>query len=514
MCTMSGRTPILLLALALGLSCGGETPRPNLLLVSLDTTRADALSCYGGPEGATPALDRLAAEGVRFDLALSTAALTPVAHASLLTGLEPQHHGARVLIAESGVALAPDIPTLAELLSARGWSTAAFQSGFPVSSFYGLERGFDVFDECPAELAIVPGQPGIGWQTGRGQRRSDRTVDLALEWLADEQEPFFLWVHTWDPHDAQLVPPRARWTEDLPRDAAGRPRKSDALYHAEISFVDSQLGRLFDALRESGRWEDTLVVVVGDHGEGLADGQRRHGWRGHRTLYQEQLRVPFIVKGTAQGRPDGARGVVVDSMVSLTDVLPTLLDELGLPTPGPLDGRSLLPLMAGGAAPERTVVAEAVNRFDLNAAVILEKRPQDGLVHAISDGRWKLLWRPAAPDASELFDLANDPLEERDRFASEAEIVSRLLGELAGRRPWVLEPFAGVDGAPSELTLDVLADLGYAGASPGASAGGAATENLGSAWSWFCPLDGEPTEAARPCPRCGGPPVPRQGKLR
>ena len=494
---MSVRNPALFLALLFASSCGRTAPRPNLLLVSLDTTRADALSCYGGPEGATPALDRLAAEGVRFDQALSTAALTPVAHASLLTGLEPQRHGARVLIADSGVVLAPEVATLAELLSARGWSTAAFQSGFPVSSHYGLERGFDVFDECSAELAMVEGQPGVGWQTARGQRRSDRTVDLALEWLAEVEEPFFLWVHTWDPHDALLLPPRARWTDELPRDAAGRPRKSDALYHAEVAFVDVQLGRLFAALRESGRWENTLVVVVGDHGEGLSDGQQRHGWRGHRTLYQEQLRVPFIAKGLGAD----ARGVVVDSMVSLTDVLPTLLEELDLPAPGVLDGSSLLPLVAGGSLPPRTLVAEAVNRFDLNAAVILEKRPQDGLVHAVSDGRWKLLWRPAAPEASELFDLADDPLEASDRFASEPKVVQRLLGDLAARRPWVLEPFAGAGGTTSDVTRDVLAELGYAGSG--------ASHETNSTWSWFCPADAESTNAARTCPRCGAPAVPR-----
>jgi arylsulfatase A-like enzyme len=232
-----------------------------------------------------------------------------------------------------------------------------------------------------------------------------------------------------------------------------------ALYAREVSYVDEQFGRLVAGLRELGRWENTLVVVVSDHGEGLGD----HGWGYHRILYQEQIHAPYLMR--LPGVAGGTSGKVVDPLVRTVDVAPTLLDVLGLPPLAGASGRSLRALVEGSEDPARIAFADQINGYDLNTGpVLLKNRPQDTWVYGAMDRRWKLLYRPAMVAASELFDLANDPGETVNLFSFEHPEAQRLLRELARARPWVLEPCS--QGGGSNEAQGALAHLGYGGNDP------------------------------------------------
>ena len=493
----AGRTAWVLRAAAAALAlaaCEAEpAPRPpNVVLVTLDTTRADYLSSYGHAEGhpgaATPSFDALAADGVLFELALATAAVTPVSHASILTGMDPPGHGLRVLSAAGGYRLPEDVPTLATLLRQAGWSTAAVHSAFPVSAHFGLERGFDVFESFEVEIERTPERHR--WDVERFQRRSDETTDLALEVLRDLPEPFFLWIHYWDPHDAKRLPPE-EFLARQPADEDGWSQHSRLRYAAEVRWLDAQFGRLIGQLRQRGLYDDTLFAVTADHGEGLGE----HDWQGHRLLYQEQIHVPLILR--LPGAPAGLR---VPQLVRTTDVLPTVLDYLSLATPRRLDGRSLRPLIEGAPDEPRIAYADQINGYDLNAN-ILHRRPDEDFLYAVTDGRWKLIYYPNRPERSLLFDLAADPDEEHGLWDQEPEQRVRLLRELASRAPFVTAPFppetSDDEGARAAASA-ALEDLGYAGGDEGP-----APE---AHWVWTCAQhESVRLEQAGRCARCGDP---------
>lgn len=493
------RPPVLAcarLAAALGfaaalLGCARAPARWNVVLVTLDTTRADALGCYGAAADPTPNLDALAAQGVRFEQALATSALTPVSHASILTGLENQEHGLRVLSADSGFRLSAEVPTLASVLHEQGWATAAVHGAFPVSAWFGFQRGFDAFRSF--DTSVDPGAGTTHVNVLEYQRRADEVTDLGLEWLHGVERPYFLWLHYWDPHDALKLPPAQLLPADLPRDADGRVTESRALYAAEVHYVDRELGRLFAALRARADYERTLVVVVADHGEGLGD----HGWWHHRILYQEQIRVPLILR-----IPDRAPRPALRELVRTTDIYPTVLELLGVRSPRPVSGRSLVPLLEGRADAPRSALADQINGYDRNASLVLE-RPLDDFLYALVESDWKLVYRPAHPSQSELFDLAQDPRELRNRFAEEPERAASLLEALARRAPWVTAPFPQTaPAADGRRVRNVLQGLGYAGNDRAALPA--------SAWVWCCPRHPqELAEQNRPCPLCSGPRVPR-----
>ncbi|MCB9916317.1 MAG: sulfatase [Planctomycetes bacterium] len=492
--------------LALGLtaaasSCtGGGDARPNVLLVTLDTTRPDFFGSWGAAGDLTPNLDRLAAEGTRFAMAVSASAVTPVSHASILTGRVPYEHGLRVLAARSGFTLPRDVPTLATTLKAKGYATAAYHSAFPVSRVYGFERGFDVYEDL-SNVALESKQGArVGWDVTQGQRRSDQTSDMVLDFLAKTQEPFFLWIHYWDPHDMTLVPDKSFLSG--PR-AVKSPEGTLAywreMYGLELSFVDHEFGRVLDALRADGRLDRTLVAVIADHGEGLDDGMARHDWGAHRILYQEQVHVPLIVRV-----PGAPQGVVVDQLVRSIDVLPTLLDYLDVAPEGEVQGRSLRPLMEGRPDEPRIAYADQINLFDDNAGMV-DHRPKADLLHMAMDERYKLIYRPSYPEQSELYDYRADPGEQRDLFDDPAHHADRvrLLEDLARRAPWVLQPFPpGGDAEMSAEARAALEKLGYAG--------GESAE--GQHWSWLCPEHWLAAEHEKPgpCPECGRPCVPRR----
>jgi arylsulfatase A-like enzyme/Flp pilus assembly protein TadD len=406
----------------------------NVLLVTLDTTRADHLGCYGDAQARTPNIDALAAEGVRFARVYAPAPLTLPSHTSILTGLYPATHGVR----NNGHVLDPRWRTLADILKARGFSTAAFVSSFSVDSRFGLGRGFDVYDDTFDVQAPLKG--------ANAERRAEATFARFSRWLDKAGPgPFFAWVHYYDPH--LPYDPPSPYREEL----AGRP------YDGEIAYMDHYVGAVIDALRAKGVLDRTLIVVAGDHGEGLGDkAETGHGI----FLYDETLRVPLILRDP-QALP---RPGVVPSEVRLIDVAPTVLDLLGLKTEAAgLEGQSLVPWIRNKAVRDLDSLIESFyprENFGWSELV------------GIVSGPWKYIQAPRP----ELYDLAADPGEKADLAASSpdraAELRAKLEAEILrlGRSSGASGPAAASARSGDRERLRSLGYVNFAPANAGASA--------------------------------------------
>lgn len=392
--------------------CGGRSrgaaERPNVLLITLDTVRADHLSMEGYDRPTAPILAGLARAGFRFERAYSPMPATGPAHSTLMTGRFPRDHG----VLRNGVPLPASAETLAERLRDAGYRTAAVVSGYPLVARFGLDQGFSAYeDDFPAETASIPRGRWEGQaMAGAYDRRGDATAERALaqlRTLAEARRPFFLFVHFFDAHHP-YAPPRP-YADAF---ASERPDEVDD-YDGEIAFADAQIGRLLDALRAAGALERTLVVVTSDHGEGLGDhGVARHG----SVVYDEALRVPLLFSWPGRlAHGTSAAGV------SLADVAPTVLELAGLEARAARgdDGLSLAPLLRGaGGFPARRLPLEAEHSL---------RRTQ----RAATDGRLKLVENPAGTSPRRaLFDLAVDPHELSDVLAQRAADAARLEGAL------------------------------------------------------------------------------------
>jgi arylsulfatase A-like enzyme len=391
----------------------GSTERPKrIVLVTIDTWRSDALGASGSGRVKTPNLDAFANEGFYCPKAWAPATLTAPSHATILTGLEPYHHGVRD---NHGYKLSSSLPTLASLLRDNGYATAAFVSAHPVARIMGFDHGFGVYnDRCaPGDpLSVVPrSRPGA------------ETIESATAWLRTAPERFFLWVHLYEPHDPYAPP---------------EPYKSaypDAPYFGEVAYADDLVGRLKAALGPAGERE-ALWVITGDHGESLgAHGEATHGV----FVYDETARVPLIIWSP------GSVPTAQHEFARLVDVTPTVLALAGLPVPAGLDGRALV---GGTAAASETAYIETMYPF-LNFGV--------APIRALSDGVFKVIDVPRP----ETYDLSVDPAEARN-------LAGRAPAPRAAALHTALTALPGTPGLPDrkpgEDEAQALRSLGYIGA--------------------------------------------------
>lgn len=369
------------------------TADQNVLLVTIDTLRADALGSYGG-RAATPNLDRLAAEGIRYTFAHAHAVVTLPSHASIMTGRYPFEHGVRD---NSGFRLDDSADTLAEILKRNGYATGAFVGAFPVDRRFGLAQGFDVYDD-------VGGREVVQGDFRFTERNAEAVVAPALEWIGRQQGRWFAWVHVFDPHSSYSPP--------APFDA----QYADNAYAGEVAYVDQALGPLLDAARRGGR--PATVIVTSDHGEGLGDhGELTHGV----FAYEPTLRVPLIVASVAGERAGGVSdgrgdGFTSDVPVAHIDILPTIAQLLGIEAPGSLPGRSLL------AAPDGGDGARATYFEAMTPMISRGWAPLAGVLA----GREKYIDLPV----EELYDLARDPGETVNLVAKAPDRARTLAAEL------------------------------------------------------------------------------------
>ena len=369
------------------LGFGRERPDLNVLVITLDTTRADAIGTYGG-RAVTPGVDHLASTGVVFEQASTVAPLTLPAHSSLFTALfPPRHH-----IHENGQVFDEGFVTLAERLRAEGFQTGAFTSSFVLDREWGLDQGFDVYGDLRDSASALDPQPL--------RRSADRVVDEALGWLQGVGgRRFFAWLHFYDAHAPAQAPAEF-----------ASPNGQDS-YHGAIGFVDLQLSRVMTFLIERGLLDRTIVVVVGDHGESLGEhGEPLHGL----FVYESVIRVPLVIRAPFHGM----QGRRVADPVRIVDIVPTVLDLMGETAASGIDGKTLVPLMSG-ALKELKLDAYSESRYGFD-------RFGWSPLMALRQGRWKLIQAPRP----ELYDLESDPTETTNLYSHRAGLASALMRRL------------------------------------------------------------------------------------
>lgn len=410
-------------------ACGDQAPgpRPNVVLISLDTLRADHLSAYGYSRETSPHIDALAAEGILFERVTSQSPKTAPSHMTILTGLFPESHGVRNLDEEDNRRLSPNIPTLASLLKEAGYRTAALTASGHVVAQLGFDQGFDSFVSSG-----MPGMPGGAYNIFK------RARELLGE-LADSK-PFFLFVHTYQTHDPYTPPAEFRklWIDpeysgniiadrerllevsgtDWPQlhEAYWERVDSDSeadidylkdLYDAGIRYTDAVVGEFLKELELLGLADNTLVILLSDHGEEFQE----HGRFMHETVYEEVLRVPLVMRLPASMGRDDLRGTRISRDAGLVDVLPTTLDLLSIPIPSHIQGRSLL------------------EESNAEGDAVVSHWPRARL-YSVRKGSWKLVREEGQSDRTELYNLASDPGERHDLAAEEPERCEELLAEL------------------------------------------------------------------------------------
>ena len=394
---------------------------PDIYLVTIDTLRADHVHCYGYERVQTPALDALAKDGIRFAQAFTPSPITNTSHTTILTGLLPSSHG----VTDFAVPLAAVHPTWAELLKQKGYHTAAFIGAVILDSKSlapGLDRGFDFYDNFPEH-------PLTKSRFGRVERRGMDVVQRAVKWMnANPAGPHFVWLHLYDPHDPyEPAPPYSQTYKDH-------------LYDGEIAYADSALANFLAYLKKLGRYENSVIVVVGDHGEGLGEHHEdTHGI----FLYDSTTHVPLIVK--LPSRSNAAK--VVDAQVRTTDILPTVLDLLHASVPVKLDGESLKPYFGGAEFASRTAFGETDYPLRFGWAPLRSVRAEG----------FKFIEAPKP----ELYDLQKDPGELKNEYGPTSEMVQKgrkLLTDLRAKKP---PAAAGSAAAASPGAANQLQALGY-----------------------------------------------------
>src|SRR5262249_6919536 len=401
-------------------------PAPlNLVIVTLDTTRADRRGAYGSADVETPAFDRIAREGVLFDNAVAAAPLTLPVHSSMFTGKFPLEHGVRD---NGGFFLGPEQLTLAEVLKSRGYRTGAFVGAYVLDSKGGISQGFDP----SSDKFDLSGPRTVSLSAI--QRPANEVLDQALPWIDQGQgQPFFAWVHLYDAHSPYRPP------EPFATKYKGHP------YNGEIAFADSQGARLLAKLEQLGVSDRTVVMILGDHGESLGDhGEAAHGF----FVYNSTTHVPFAIRAPIAA----AKSRRVADPVRSVDVMPTALDLLGIPPPQGISGATLVPLMTG-ARRELGLDAYSEAMYPLHHYGWSD-------LHALRAGRYKIIDAPRP----ELFDMDRDPQEATNLYAERRQLGDTMIGQLRsleGRfsKTQAALPAGDVDPEARQR----LAALGYVG---------------------------------------------------
>lgn len=393
----------------------------NLLLITVDTLRTDRLSCYSPKYVRTPAIDALASKGALFAKAFAHTPTTLPSHANILLGTTPLYHG----VSENSKAKVADFfLTLAEHLKGHGYATGAFVGAFPLDSRFGLNRGFDVYDDSFPKISMSV--------SASLERKAEQVIVPAVAWLSKQKGKWFCWVHLWDPH-APYLPPEPYLSQ----------YKSDP-YSGEVAYVNAELGRLFSDLEEKGRMEKTLVVLTADHGESLGEhGELTHSY----FAYNSTLHVPLIVAGP------GIRASRVSECVSHIDIFPTVCELLGIKTPATLQGESLAPLIKGkkATAKARPIYIESLEPY-LNKGCA----PLRGFI----EDQKKYIDSPIP----ELYDLTMD-FEETANLAAKTDLnfYKKKLQEM--EKSLALPARIKGNQAAARQTLEKLRSLGYVASS-------------------------------------------------
>jgi arylsulfatase A-like enzyme/Tfp pilus assembly protein PilF len=377
--------------------------QPDVFLITLDTLRADHVACYGYKDVETPTLDALAADGIRFTRAYTHSPITNTSHTSILTGLLPSVHG----VTDFAVPLAPSHVTWAELLKKKGYQTAAFIGAIILDSSSlspGLDRGFDFYDNFPAKTETKE-------RWGRVERRAMDVVQHAESWLEKHPNgPRFMWVHMYDPHDPYEAP------SPFGEKYAKHP------YDGEVAYTDSAVGHLIAALKKSGAYQNSIIVVVGDHGEGLGEhGEETHGL----FLYDSTLHVPLIIKAPAAAH----HGLVVDSQVRTTDILPTVLSLTNTQASTEFNGESLVPYFDSASQPVRSLFGETDYPLRWGWAPL----------RAVREPNAKLIEAPRP----EFYNLQSDPGELKNLYSAQSPDVATLQTEMSKWKARLPAPAAG-----------------------------------------------------------------------
>jgi len=410
-------------ALSSASALGREKTKLNVLLITIDTLRADRLGCYGSRLPETPNIDRLAERGVLFTRAFANTSTTLPSHANILLGVTPNYHGVHENL---NFVVSGKLLTLAEHLKKNGYFTGAFVGAYPLDSRFGLSQGFDTYDDDYDRVHRV--------NLSSLERTADSVVDAALEWLESRASPWFLWVHCWDPHSPYDPP------EPFKTQFKGH------LYEGEVAYVDHALGKLFKHLDESGLYGSTLVIFTGDHGESLGQhGEETHGF----FAYNSGIWIPLIISYP------GARPGGVEDYVSHVDIFPTVCDVLGIEIPPSIQGGSLLQALNGKKLPDKLIYFESLYPYYSRGWA-----PIRGFIHK----KEKYIDSPLP----EVYDLEDD-FDELKNLAREKNIApfkSQLKNIIDA-----LTPSGRIDASqkPDRETRERLASLGYissAGISP------------------------------------------------
>jgi arylsulfatase A-like enzyme len=416
-----------------------EQPKQNLLLITIDTLRADHLGCYGYQDIETPVIDKLAARGWRFENAFSASPVTAPSHATILTGTYPFFHGVRD---NGNYKMRPSMVSIAEILGRHGYETAAFVSSFVLDPRFGLNQGFAVYnhDFSGGSSQFRRGvNKWLGHEFDNFERHAGLTNKAVFKWLdARGDEPFFLWVHYYDPH-LKYSPPKA-W----------RKRYPDRPYDGEIAYTDHQIGKLYDKLEGTGELDRTLLVVVADHGEGLGQHEESHG----KTLFDPLIRVPLIIVPPG-GAGDDARSI--ENMARTVDIAPTLLEMLRIEGAADFQGRSLVGVIDGkkeGAASEDLTSYSETHRY--------ERPYRGGILQSLRNFEWSYMALPKKK-RRELYDLDEDPGElvnvvaDRKKHADAMQVeMNELIHRYASK-----DEASSVESEMDRETQEKLEALGY-----------------------------------------------------